>query len=587
MVEPATAHVTATPPAEPVDAADAYVAALLDQGVSHLFLNPGTDTFPVQEAIARRQALGLPTPTVVLCPFEVVALAAAHGFYAASGRPQAVLVHVDVGTQNLGAMLHNAQRGRAAVFISAGRAPYTTDPAIRGTRDTYIHWLQEQRDQHGIVRNYVKWEYEVRRPDQLGEAIARAFQVACSDPPGPVYLTLPREVLMAPDVGQQPQPNRFAPARLGAGDPAALERIAEWLVQAERPLVLTSAVGRTSAGWDGLLQLADLLALPVIEWRSRANFPSTHPLHLGYNYGLETGLEEADLVLVLDHDVPYIPTRRHPHPDARIVALGLDPLNVTIPLWSFPVDLAVPCDTAQALPLLAEMVAERLRPADHERLAKRRAAYAAQHAALRAQWEKDARAQANMQPIGVSWLGACLEQLRQEHPDLVVVDEAVTSQVPLYCQMQVERPGSWFQSGGSGLGWGLGAALGVKLALPDRPVMALVGDGSFLFGAPEAMLWTASQVGAPVLVVICNNACYNATLQPLRAAYPTGFAVQTGQYPGITLTPPPDFAKLAEATGAYGERVEDPAMLLPALRRGIERTLSGQSAVLDVILARP
>src|SRR3712207_6456449 len=160
------------------EAAEAYLVALVSQGVDCLFLNPGTDTFPVQEAAAKLRALGRPAPRVVLCPFETVALAAAHGYFAATGRPQAVLVHVDVGTQNLGSMVHNAQRGRIGVVISAGRAPYPTAPRQRGTRDDYIHWFQEQRDQHSIVRNYTKWDYELRRADQVGEVVARAFQIA-------------------------------------------------------------------------------------------------------------------------------------------------------------------------------------------------------------------------------------------------------------------------------------------------------------------------------------------------------------------------------------------------------------------------
>src|SRR5262249_51634037 len=152
-----------------IETAETYIRALLSQGIDYLFLNPGTDTFPIQEALSKMEQIGDRVPRTVLCLFELVALAAAHGYYAASGRAQAVLVHVDVGTQNLGSMLHNAQRGRAAVLITAGRSPYTTDASQRGTRDTNIHWLQEQFDQHGIVRNYVKWEYELRRPEQVGE----------------------------------------------------------------------------------------------------------------------------------------------------------------------------------------------------------------------------------------------------------------------------------------------------------------------------------------------------------------------------------------------------------------------------------
>ncbi|HWV94941.1 MAG TPA: thiamine pyrophosphate-binding protein, partial [Vicinamibacterales bacterium] len=220
--------------------------ALIAHGVECLFMNPGTDTIPIQEALSKLEQLGEPVPRTVLCLFELVALAAAHGYYQATGRPQAVLVHVDVGTQNLGGMLHNAQRGHAAVLIAAGRTPYTTDSSQRGTRDTYIHWLQEQFDQHGIVRNFVKWDYELRRPEQMGEVIARALQIAASDPPGPVYLTLPREVLMT-EVGEvkQPAPALTAPARLGAGDPDALRDVAQHLVRSERPVVLTSTSGRT------------------------------------------------------------------------------------------------------------------------------------------------------------------------------------------------------------------------------------------------------------------------------------------------------------------------------------------------------
>ena len=571
-----------------VEIAEAYVEALLARGVSYLFLNPGTDTFPIQEAVAKRRALGQPTVETILCPFELPALAAAHGYYAVSGRPQAVLVHVDVGTQNLGAMVHNAQRGRAAVLLSAGRAPYTTDPAMRGTRDTYVHWLQEQLDQHGIVRNYVKWDYELRRPAQIGEVIARAYQIAESDPPGPVYLTLPREVLMERvDRVLIPDPSRFPPARLGAGDPDLLRRAAEMLVRAERPLVLAAASGRTRAGWDGLIALAELLALPVVEWRTRANFPADHPLHLGYNYGLEHGLSEADVILVLDHDVPYIPTRTPLSEQATIIQIDLDPVKERIPLWSFPVDLPIRADTGAALPLLAAAARDLLTESDRRRIAERRDRLAALSNAQRLAWRQQAATYASTRPIALQWLGYCLEEFRRENPDILFIDEAITSQVPLFCQVRTTSFGSWFQSGGSGLGWGIGAAIGAKLAAPERLVVGLIGDGSFLFGVPEASLWIAQRAQAPVLLVVLNNACYNATKLPLTAAYPEGYSVRTGQFVGIDLTPTPRFDLLAQAVDAYGERVEEPDQILPALRRAAARVREGQSAVLDVILARP
>ncbi|RIK46151.1 MAG: thiamine pyrophosphate-requiring protein [Chloroflexi bacterium] len=568
------------------ETAEGYVEALISQGVEYLFLNPGTDTFPVQEALSKFAAEGRPAPRTVLCLFEVVALAAAHGYYAATGRPQAVMVHVDVGTQNLGGMLHDAQRGRAAVVITAGRAPYTTDPDERGSRSSYIHWLQEQLDQHGIVRNYVKWEYELRRPDQVGEVVARAFQIAASDPPGPTYLTLPRELLMAePGNVTLHRTEAYPPVRLGAGDPAALREVARRLVQAERPLVLTADTGRSPAGFHGLVRLAELLALPVIEWRNRVNFPSDHPLHLGYDP--TEMVSDADLILVLDHDVPYIPTSVHPAPGATVVQIDVDPLKERIPLWSFPVHLPVRADTAQALPLLADFAEPLIDDDRSAAIEARRNDLSARHAYQRAAWHAAAQSDANTAPLTVSWVGHCIGALAKAQPDCLFVDELVTSNIEVWKQCPVTEPGTWYVSGGSGLGWGLGASLGIKLARPERQVVALVGDGSFVFGAPVAALWGMQQHNAPVMVVIFNNACYNATKRPLVASYPDGYSVGTDNFIGIDLLPAPRYDLLAAVVGAYGERVETPDQVLPALRRGLERTRAGQTAIIDVQLAHP
>jgi len=568
------------------EAAEGYVEALMSQEVDYLFLNPGTDTFPIQEALAKLEALGRPVPRTVLCLFETVALAAAHGYYAARGRPQAVLVHVDVGTQNLGSMLHNAQRGHAAVFIGAGRAPYTTDPSLRGSRDTYIHWLQEQMDQNGIVRNYVKWDYELRRPDQVGEVVARAFQIAASDPPGPVYLTLPREVLMAsPGEIALHRPQRVPPVKIGAGDPEALRDVARRLVESERPVVLTAMTGRTAAGFHGLLGLADLLALPVVEWRDRANFPTDHSLHQGYEPA--PLLESADVVLILDHDVPYIPTRTGPSPEATVIQIDLDPVKERIPLWTFPLNLPVRADTGRALKLIADHAHELLTDEARRRIEARREDLAARHARLWSEWETEARTAEHTHPISPVWLGHCLGQLSREAPDCLFVDEMVTNNRTTWRYIPVREPESWFGSGGSGLGWGLGAAVGVKLARPDRPVALLVGDGSFVFGEPMVALWVAQTQKAPILVVIFDNSCYNATKSPLVGAYSQGYSVETGHFVGVDLVPSPRYDVLAQSVGAHGERVEDPGEVLPALRRGLERVRQGQSAVVDVQLAHP
>jgi acetolactate synthase-1/2/3 large subunit len=569
----------------PAESAEAYVRALMAQGVECLFMNPGTDTIPIQEALSKLEQLGEPVPRTVLCLFELVALAAAHGYYQATGRPQAVLVHVDVGTQNLGGMLHNAQRGRAAVLISAGRTPYTSDSSQRGTRDTYIHWLQEQFDQHGIVRNFVKWDYELRRPEQMGEVIARALQVAASDPPGPVYLTLPREVLMS-EVGdvKHPAPELTGPVRLGAGDPDALRDVARHLVRSERPVLLTSTAGRTRQGFDALVKVAELLALPVVERRERTNFPTSHPLHQGFQPG--PFVEAADVMLIVDSDVPYIPTQVTPRADATILQIDVDPIKERIPLWSFPLTSAIRADSARALELVAGYAAELLTDRDRAHIEARRTELAARHNQRRAARKASALAMQNTRPLTTEWLGYCIGQLQRDAPECVFVDESLTSHVAVWNHVDTDEPETMYGSGGSSLGWGLGAALGIKLARPDRPVVLVVGDGSFVFGEPLAALWASQMNQAPILVIVFNNGAYNANKAPLISAYPKGYSVEGRHFVGTDLAPSPRYDLLAAVVGAVGERVEDPDEVLPALRRGLEQVRAGRSVILDVILAR-
>jgi acetolactate synthase-1/2/3 large subunit len=568
------------------ETAEAFVRALVAEGVDCLFLNPGTDTFPIQEALSKLEQIGEQVPRTILCLFEVVALAAAHGYYAATGRAQAVLVHVDVGTQNLGGMLHNAQRGRAAVLIAAGRTPYTTHRGQRGTRDTYIHWLQEQFDQHGIVRNFVKWDYELRRPDQVVEVVARAFQIATSDPPGPVYLTLPREVLMAGSEARAPFTRGQAPAlRIGAGDAESLREVARLLVASQRPLVLTATTGRSAQGFAGLLRIAELLALPVVERPERTNFPGTHGLHQGFD--ATPFVELADVILILDHDVPYIPTLIRPAQSAVVIQIDLDPVKERIPLWSFPLTVPIRADSGRALAAIADYAQELLTERDVSRIDQRRAALISAHERRRAEVDAAGRAAGQTRPITREWLSYCVGQLQREAVDCVFVDETVTSSQTLWPYLENKEPGTIFGSGGSALGWGIGAAVGIKLARPDRTVVLLVGDGSFVFGEPLAALWAARVNEAPILIVIFNNSCYNATKEPLVRAYPDGYSVRGNRFVGIDLLPGPRYDLLAAVVDAAGERVEDPDQTLPALRRGLNQVRSGRCAIVDVVLARP
>ena len=198
--------------------AEHLVYLLGAHGIEYLFLNPGTDTAPVQEAVYTLAEAGLPAPTVLLSTFESVSLAAAHAYWNMTGRPQALFVHVDAGTQNLGAMVHNVLRGRAGVVVIAGKTPYGEEEGPSGGRNAPIQWLQDVPDQPGIIRGYAKWVQEITRPEMLDRAIGRAVQVAASSPAGLAYLTVSRDVLMDPPARWRPpappgrSPGRASPA---------------------------------------------------------------------------------------------------------------------------------------------------------------------------------------------------------------------------------------------------------------------------------------------------------------------------------------------------------------------------------------
>ena len=262
--------------------AEHLVSLLAAHGVEYLFLNPGTDTAPVQEAVYSLAEAGLPAPTVLLSTFESVSLAAAHAYWKMTGRPQAIFVHVDAGTQNLGAMVHNVLRDRAGVVVIAGKTPYGEEDGPSGGRNRPIQWQQDVPDQPGIIRGYAKWIQEITRPEMLDRAIGRAVQVAASSPAGMAYLTVSRDVLMDPPRLEASRVSGFAVAASPAPAPAAVERIAAALAAAEAPVLVTSRAGRTAEGFAAVEALADLAGLPVTGRLESGpvNISSRHPMNM-------------------------------------------------------------------------------------------------------------------------------------------------------------------------------------------------------------------------------------------------------------------------------------------------------------------
>jgi acetolactate synthase-1/2/3 large subunit len=562
---------------------DRYIELLNANAVDYIFINPGSDIAPIQESIAKFQAQGRRAPKLILCLHESVAMAAAHGYFMITGRPQVVLVHVDVGTQNIGANLHNAQRGHAGVVVCAGRSPYTIDGSLPGGRTRNIDWIQEQFNQASIVASYVKWHYEVSRRENLHVALQRAFQLAGTEPAGPVYLSLSREVLLEKMEPPALEPRR-APlvSKLGA-DPERLALAAQWLIEAERPLILAAYSGRNPKAVASLVGLAEKLAAPVVELRHRLNFPSGHPLHLGFSAAQY--LQQADCVLIVDHDVPWVPAQGQPTRGCRVIHVDIDPLKRDIPIWGLPVDLPIQADSSQALMSLADEVERRLSPANRTRIDERCLVVTAEHTVQRSAWRQRALDLAERQPIAPEWAAYCLSEIVDD--DTVVVSEAVSNNPVLWRYLNLNKPGTYFESRGSGLGWALGAALGAKLADPSKTILCTVGDGSWMFGSPIAAYWAAEQSKSPFLTVIFNNQAYAATTEAILNIAPEGYARKTGNYPACNLPKPPLCSKVAEALGLWAMTVEDPSGLPSALREALDEVRRGRSALVDICVSLP
>jgi len=557
--------------------AEAYLELLKDRGIDVFLGNAGTDFASLVEAFARFEADGRAAPRPLVIPHEFVAVSMAHGYYAAGGRPAAVMVHVNVGTANASTAIIGAARANVPILMSAGRTP-VTEEGLPGSRDLHIHWAQESFDQAAMLREYVKWDYELRTPVQIEAVVDRAFELMLAEPRGPVYLTLPREVLAARPAAKtitSPARRRVQSERFP--DPARIDEAGRILAGAEYPLVLTSAAGLDSRAVAGLVELAEAGAIGVVEADPiYMNFPHDHDLHLGYNQSGTTNpsLTEADAILVIEADVPWYPALAKPAPGAPIMHLGVDPFFSRYPMRSYPCDVPIAATPAAALPLLAEAVR---RHADRHAVTRRAARLAAEHRQRQAAWQETALQQAGWSTIGFAWAARSIGLALDE--STVVVNE-----YPLDRRFAAfTRPGTYFGSPhSSGLGFGLGAALGVKLARPEATVIATVGDGAYFFGEPLSCLYVQRAHALPILTVIFNNQQWEAVKFGALAVHPHGVAKARGRFPLSQLTPSPRFEELARAVDGYGERVESPAELPAALKRGLAAAREGRPAILNV-----
>ena len=562
--------------------AQGYLELLRERGIKYFFGNAGTDFASLVDAFAKFAEEGKQYPRPITVPHEFVAVSMAHGYYMVTGEPQVVMVHVIVGTANASGAIINAARAQVPIIFSAGRTPLT-EAGFTGSRNVLIHWAQESFDQASLVREFVKWDYELRNFAQLETVVDRALAIATSEPGGPVYLTLPREMLAESheELTISTVPRQQA-HRVTVPDAAQVKEVARLIAQATNPLIITSGVGRDSQAVEALVAFAESFAIPVVvgTGNTHMNFPTSHPLHFGFDS--TPYLKEADVVLVIDTDVPWLPTVVSPKETARIIQLGHEPLYSRYPIRGHAADIALAAQPTATLRLLTEEMRLHQEQAA-QKIANRFETARTEHKKQREAWGAQAEAVKGDKPIDSVWLSTCINQVLDAETILINEYDLVPTQVDLTV------PGSFFgPSPAAGLGWGIGAALGAKLAAPEKTVIATVGDGSYLFNVPTSCHFVSQAYNLPILIVIFNNQCWGAVRGAAASVHPRGWAVKTNHFPLSELSPTPAYEVICQANGGYGERVEEPDEVLPALKRALHIIKEeGRQAVLNVICKHP
>jgi len=553
-------------------AAEAVLGRMKAAGIDVLFANGGTDFPSIIEAYARAPESGIAMPEPLVIPHEGVAVGMAHGYYLATGKPAAVMVHVNVGLANSVMGLINAASENVPILMCSGRTPLTESGRF-GSRSSPIHWGQEMRDQAGMIREVVKWDYELRYSDQAGPAIDRAISIAMSEPRGPVYVSLPREALAEAATAPTSRPN-LAPTTYGppAADLAA--RAAEVLSQAKNPVIITQS-GEVGGGFEPLAGFAERFALPVVEfWATRQSLPTSHPMHVGREP--TEWVRDADVIVVAGAMVPWIADHVQPPETCTIIALGPEPLYRGLPMRSFRIDISLAGGLNAGIAALDAAMRERV-PAVAD-FADRRARVASARAAVDAALQKRLSA-GNGSPMSPAFVSRCLSDAADEKTvffNELGIDPSA---------MRFEGPGSFFSTPLSGgLGWGLTAALGAQLGDRTKQVIATIGDGSYMFANPVACHQTAAALKLPLLTVVFNNGIWNAVRRSTLYMYPDGSAAAANVMPITALDPSPDYAAIARAHGAHAERVDDGAALPAAIQRALKATRSGRQALLEVIV---
>jgi thiamine pyrophosphate-dependent acetolactate synthase large subunit-like protein len=557
---------------------DLIVDLLKILGIEYVALNPGSSFRGIHDSLVNYESGKKPNPEIILCCHEEIAVAVAHGYAKAAGKPMAAIVHNVVGLQHASMAIYNAWCDRTPILVMGG-----TGPMNSSQRRPWIDWIHTALVQGNLVRDFVKWDDQPFGIEAIPSSMLRGYRIAMSDPTGPIYLCFDvtdQESAIAKEI-PLPDPSRFQPPAPLQAEVGAIKEAARLLSEARNPVIVADYLGRNNEAVLSLVQLADLLSIPVIDLGARLNFPNTHALNLtGKNREL---IADADVVLGLDvMDLFGALARQDPATLAAVPAIkpGCKVIHVTLADISMrgwtsdfqelaPVDLAIVANTRVFLPALVEEI-RRLGKFSKSAVEDRRKSFAAQHEEIHTRWQNDLKRRWDERPIAPPRLAyEVWEAIKKE--DWLLVAGAFRGWPSRLWTW--DKPGLFLGGyGGGGLGYGPAASVGAAIPYrgTDKICVNLQRDGEMLY--TSSAMWTAANTGVPLLTVMTNNRTYYNDEE-----HQEKIAIARGRPPenkvvGMRMEKPPvDFANLARSLGIAGEGpITEPDQIRPAVERALK-----------------
>jgi acetolactate synthase-1/2/3 large subunit len=531
----------------------------------------------VWEALAEPGVEGM--PQYYSTRHEEVAVGMASGYAKATGKLPAVMIHTTVGSLHATMGMRAALREQVPMVVLTGESVgYGEDEGP----DPGGQWLGHLSNIGGpakLVASTVKWSFGVNNKAILPATIQRACQLAMAAPKGPTFVSLPMEYLFATMIKDVPGDHGFAPGATAGS--TGIEELANLLAGAKNPVIVAEDAGRTEKSVRCLVEIAELLGCAVCETRSTGslNFPRAHPLHGGYNP--KEAAAGADVIFLLSVIAPWHPASATPSPGATVAMLDENPLRHDMPYYGYQVDLCLTGEIESSLEELLAALKKKVSAGDPSR--KQRAEeIGRKNQARRKAWREEAEALANQKPMDTRWVAHEISQVLPS--DAIVVEETITHRLAIHRYLDGLKPGSFFAGCIGGLGTGLSTALGVKTANPRRPVVCMIGDGSFNYDPVPGVYGAAQEHNLPFLTIMFNNQGYLSQKSGIPRYYPDGWAVKSNNFSGLHIVPCPEYSQLMKAFDGYGEKVEEPAEVRKAVERGLRAVAGGQSALLDIRL---